>query len=194
MIGAVLCGGQSIRMGSDKGLLKYQSKTWAQVAFDKLNQLQLPVDVSINKDQLPEYSAIFSSQSLIADDESVQNKGPLTALLSIHLKRSSDDLMILACDMPLMEMGLLEELLIQRKQHANFDAFIYTNDDEPEPLCGIYKAKSLSKMLHLYQTGQLAKHSMKYVLDQINTFPIPLPGDKKKYFQNLNTPSEANEL
>ncbi len=36
IVGVVICGGQSSRMGSDKGLLKLEAKTWAQTAIDKM--------------------------------------------------------------------------------------------------------------------------------------------------------------
>jgi molybdopterin-guanine dinucleotide biosynthesis protein A len=36
MLGIILCGGQSLRMGRDKGLLKLEAKTWAQTAIDKM--------------------------------------------------------------------------------------------------------------------------------------------------------------
>ncbi|MES1226406.1 MAG: NTP transferase domain-containing protein, partial [Bacteroidota bacterium] len=39
MIGVILCGGQSVRMGADKGMLRLQTKTWAQIAVDKMAQL-----------------------------------------------------------------------------------------------------------------------------------------------------------
>jgi molybdopterin-guanine dinucleotide biosynthesis protein A len=37
MPGVILCGEQSLRMGSGKGLLKLQAKTWAQTAIDKIS-------------------------------------------------------------------------------------------------------------------------------------------------------------
>ncbi|GGH03134.1 NTP transferase domain-containing protein [Pedobacter zeae] len=48
MLGIVLCGGQSLRMGTDKGLLIHQDKLWAQVAADKLSVLDLLVNFSVN--------------------------------------------------------------------------------------------------------------------------------------------------
>jgi len=194
MLGVVLCGGQSKRMGSDKGLLKYGSKKWAEIAVDKFQQLELPAIISIDFSQFKEYSGIFSSQSLVTDDESLPIKGPLAALLSIHQKFPSEDLAVLACDMLLIEVVLLKELLSHYKQHTNFDAFIYTNDTELEPLCGIYKAHALNKIFQIYQSNQLLKHSMKYALEQVNTYTIPLASDKKKFFKNFNTPGELNSL
>lgn len=194
MLGVVLCGGESSRMHSDKGLLRFKSEFWAQTAIDKLNELELPVVISINSRQLREYSSVFPSQILIEDDTSLEIKGPLTGILSVHLKFTQEDLMILACDMLLMETDPLRELISQYNEPINVDTFVYTNDGEPEPLCGIYKATGLSKILQLYYAGQLPKHSMKYALEQMNTHTLPLRNGIKNCFRNFNTQEELNQL
>lgn len=194
MKGVILCGGESTRMSSDKGLLKIDSNTWAQIAADKIKNLQIPVVISINKKQHKAYSSIFSAQILVVDDSSLQIRGPLCGLLSVHLKYPNEDLLILACDMPLMEAYLLKEILKLYHQQKNFDAFVYKNNEEFEPLCGVYKANGLSKILSLYQTNQLAKHGMKYMLGQISTYVIPISEDKKQCFRNFNTQEELNAL
>lgn len=193
MIGVILCGGQSTRMGSDKGLLKLHANTWAQTAVDKLADLRLPVVISVNKNQYEDYASIFSAAQLITDNDSLQIKGPLAGLLSVHLQQPAEDFLLLACDMPLMETDLLKELItIYNQQTA--DVFVYTNDGEPEPLCGIYKSSGLKHILQLYQSNQLAKHSMKFTLEHINTHFIPLADDKKKCFRNFNAHAELNGL
>jgi molybdenum cofactor guanylyltransferase len=194
MLGVILCGGQSSRMGSDKGLLKLEAKTWAQTAFDKLAGMNFPIVISVNEKQHKDYAAVFQSTELITDDPALSIHGPLSGVLSVHLKHPAEDLLILACDMPLMEPGLLKELLSYYQQHSSKDAFVYTNDNEPEPLCGIYKAPGLAHILALYQNKQLPKHSMKYMLDHINSFAIPLADDQKKFFRNFNAHAELNGL
>jgi molybdopterin-guanine dinucleotide biosynthesis protein A len=204
MLGVILCGGQSTRMGTDKGLLKAslpfqgvhlnQANTWAQTSADKLTELQLSVVISVSKNQYADYATIFSTQQLITDNDSLQIKGPLAGLLSVHLQHPDEDLILLACDMPLMETDLLKELVKNYQQNMTADAFVYTNDDEPEPLCGIYKSSGLKHVLHLYQSNQLPKHSMKYMLEHVNTNFIPLTDDKKKCFQNFNAHAELNGL
>ena len=154
----------------------------------------MPVIISVNKDQYEEYSSIFPAQQLIPDNDSLQLKGPLCGVLSVHLQYPQEDLLILACDMPLMETELIKELLLTIINIPKSDAFVYTNDGEPEPLCGIYKAKGLAHIFSLYQNKQLPKHSMKYMLEHITTHSIPLPDDKKKCFRNFNAHAELNGL
>ena len=83
MLGVVLCGGQSSRMGSDKGLLKLEANTWAQTAIDKIATLKIPVKISVNNGQHPAYAAVFPSTDLIIDDTTLSLKGPLLGVLSV---------------------------------------------------------------------------------------------------------------
>ncbi len=194
MLGLILCGGKSSRMGTDKGLLKLEAKTWAQTAVDKFSELNIPVKLSVNKDQYAEYCSVFSVEELIIDDESLSLHGPLLGLLSAHLKNPKDSIFLLACDMPLMETEVLKELLKQCNENANGDAFVFTNEGEPEPLCGIYKSAGLSEVLKMLHSGQLSKHSMKFMLEHINTFSFPLREEQKKCFRNFNAHAELNGM
>ncbi len=194
MLGVILCGGQSTRMGTDKGLLKLHANTWAQTAVDKLTELQLSVVLSVNKKQYEDYASIFSRDQLITDNDLLEIKGPLGGLLSVHLQHPAEDFLLLACDMPLMETELLKELINNYQQYTTADAFVYTNDNEPEPLCGIYKASGLAHIFQLYESKQLPKYSMKYMLEHITTYFIPLTDDKKKCFRNFNAHAELNGL
>ncbi len=204
MTGVVLCGGKSTRMGDDKGLLQVplpsesgnlnQANTWAKTATDKIGVLQLQVVLSVNAMQQDSYATIFPAGQLIKDDDNLHLKGPLCGVLSVHLQYPEEDLLVLACDMPLMEPAILRELIKNYEQNPREDAFVYTNEGEPEPLCGIYKANGLSKIIQLYKTQQLPRHSMKYMLEHIHTKLLPLANDQKKYFCNFNAHAELNGL
>ena len=194
MLGIVLCGGESSRMGSDKGLLKLQAKTWAQTAIDKMAVLNIPIKISVNNNQYTGYADVFSTNDLIADNTSLSLRGPLLGVLSCHYQYSTEDLFVLACDMPMMESFLLKELFAQYQQHSSADAHIFTNAGEPEPLCGIYTAKGLSVILAMLQNGQLIKHSMKFMLDHLAVNTIAVTDEQKKYFRNFNAHAELNGL
>ena len=181
-------------MGSDKGLLTFKNATWVQLAADKMLSLQLSVLISINAGQLESYSTIFSSHQLVIDDPLLLLKGPLCGILSTHIQFPNEDILVLACDMFMMETKMLKVLIDTQKDKPPADAFVFNNNGEPEPLCGLYTAKSLTYILGLYRTGQLPKHSMKYMLEHVNTAYLPLAEEQKKYFLNFNSQGELSGL
>lgn len=195
MLGVILCGGQSTRMGADKGLMKLHANTWAQTAIDKISSLHLKIFLSVNSVQYNDYLSVFTESQLIKDDDTLLVKGPLAGVLSVHVKYPDEDLFVLACDMPLMEAALLAELhAIHGNNQPAFDAYVFTNNEEPEPLCAIYSAKGLSYIIHLLKANELKKHSMKCMLENISTFTVPLNEEQKKYFRNFNAHAELNGL
>jgi molybdopterin-guanine dinucleotide biosynthesis protein A len=151
--------------------------------------LDIPVVLSVNDRQLPHYAQLFSGDHLIPDDPTLSLKGPLSGLLSVHAAYPTEDLFVLACDLPLMEPLLLQHLYLRRKQQNQAQAYLYTAGGEPEPLCAIYTARGLVHIAGLYHAQRLVRHSMKYALDQLTVDSQPIPEDKKQYFENFNYPS-----
>jgi molybdopterin-guanine dinucleotide biosynthesis protein A len=159
-----------------------------------MKALDVPVKVSVNRDQFEPYSKVFSAAGLITDDTSLPVKGPLLGVLSSHLAFPAEDLFCLACDMPLMDISVLKELHdLYRRQHPA-DAFVFTNEGEAEPLCGIYTAKGLSKVLAMLRSGQLPRYSMKFMLEQLEKKTMAATEEQKKYFRNINAHAELNGL
>jgi molybdopterin-guanine dinucleotide biosynthesis protein A len=193
MLGVVLCGGRSSRMGTDKGLIKLEAKTWAQTAVDKLVALQLPVVISVNATQFEEYPAVFPVEQLIKDNESLDIHGPLAGVLSVHGQYPQEDLLVLACDMPLMERAVMEQLAAAYESNQQ-EAYVFTNNGEPEPLCAIYTAKGLAATLERHRNNQLVKHSMKFMLQNLSVHFIPLQPGQEKHFRNFNAHAELNGL
>jgi molybdenum cofactor guanylyltransferase len=193
MTGLILCGGQSARMGSDKGLLKMAGSTWAAHAVATLEKTGLPVFLSVNAQQYAVYAGIFTADRLITDDAGIDVRGPLIGLLSAHLHFPKQDLLVLACDMPLVEFALLQQLMNQQLRHpANASVFSYNG--VLQPLCGIYSAAGLAAILQWQQSGQLVKHSLKYVLEKMQAAFIPLLPSQQQQFSNFNTPADLNGL
>ena len=130
---------------------------------------------------------------LIPDDPYLQLHGPLCGLLSVHLKYPEEDLLVFACDMPLIDAELIKQLLTKYNAETAV-AFIFTKDGEPEPMPGIYKSKGLAYVHQQYSNNQLPRYNMKYMLDHISTSTTSLPIDKKDRFRNFNTHAELNGL
>ena len=185
MLGVVLCGGQSTRMTTDKGMLKStdQSTTWAQTALDKLEVLSLASVISINRIQYNAYHSFFSNTKLVYDNSFLKIKGPLLGVLSVHAQYPNEDLFLLACDMPLMEPFILKELLDLHFQKKEIEAFVFSVKQELEPLCGIYTAKGLTTILEMYHSGNLRKNSMKFILEQLRILQVSVPIENEIYFK-----------
>jgi molybdopterin-guanine dinucleotide biosynthesis protein A len=185
MRGIVLCGGQSTRMGTDKGLLSLDEKVWAEIVREKLTHLRIPSAISINTHQKENYLKHFDANDLVVDNPGINIQGPVLGLMSAHLKFPSDDLLVLACDM----IAMHEEVL--RKLTADHDALnpsaIAYKSDRIEPMCAIFSSQGLNKILHAHQRGGLPKNSMTYVLSQLNAVYISLPEEWRPYFKNVNS-------
>ncbi len=195
MLGVLLCGGGSSRMESDKGLLHFKQNTWAENTANLFKQLDLPFIVSVNSKQLNNYTPIFSADKLLMDDPILQINGPLLGVLTAYLHNPDEDLLVLACDMPLMQIDLLQ-LLLSKYQPNNdaFGAYYFLNNGQPEPLCAIYTASALSTMYQLFLNKNLHKHSMKFILEQIPSAAIAINEDQIDCFKNFNTRKDLNEL
>lgn len=193
MIGLVLCGGQSLRMGADKGLLQLDKSNWALTAAEKISLLEFPVFFSVNAAQYETYSKVFDSRFLITDDDVLKLKGPLCGVLSAHLRFPKEDLLVLACDMLMMDVSVLKQLTdIYQQDTVSKQAYVFSSEGEPEPLCAIYTAAAMAHIDQLRKNGELKKHSMKYALEHIEVIFTPVAEKQKEYFRNFNTHADIN--
>jgi molybdopterin-guanine dinucleotide biosynthesis protein A len=186
--GVVLSGGESKRMGSDKGLLTIGPCTWAQLAARKLERLYIPVLISINETQIATYHGLFPSELLVIDQ--VETKGPLTGLLSAHLKHPDDDLLLLACDMIDMDISSLRFLRDSIATFPGFDYYVYCREDFMEPLCAVYTSSQLKKIHRELKKGSLSNFSLHKLIKQARYKTLTISNIKN--FNNHNTqPSKS---
>jgi molybdopterin-guanine dinucleotide biosynthesis protein A len=177
-------------MGTDKGMLQKDATTWAQLAFNKLSALSIPVVLSVNQQQQTVYSNYFDPSLLINDDTNLSIGGPLHGILSVHDQFPLSDLLVLACDMIAMETALLQHLY-NHSLTIDKEAIVFMNADRAEPLCAIYKANGLNKIKALYAQGELKRHSMMYVLELLGADYLDGPREWVGCFENYNEPDDV---
>ena len=182
LLGVVLCGGESKRMGSDKGLMQKNGTSWAGLVANKITSLNIPVVFSINHQQSETYSALFSRDRLILDNIEIQ--GPLKGLLSVHQKYPQFDILLMACDLIDMDETTLRYLISEFEFKNEFDFFVYQGDFA-EPFCAIYTSRGLRPVLEKAQDHALLKFSFQTILDEGRTLRIPLTDTSS--FRNYNT-------
>ena len=181
LLGVILCGGESKRMGSDKGLLQKDGQTWVKIIAGKLASLAIPVVVSINEQQLESYSSLFSSKDLIVDSINIQ--GPLKGLLSVHQAYPDSDLLLMACDLIDMDNQTLTHL-IDEYNSQNFDFLVY-HENYAEPFCAIYSSRGLKPVFEKAKEHSLSKFSFQTILNEGKTLRIPIT--ETSSFRNYNT-------
>ncbi|MES2828067.1 MAG: molybdenum cofactor guanylyltransferase [Bacteroidota bacterium] len=194
MIGLVLSGGRSMRMGADKGLLLHDGNAWAEVARKKLNAIFPVVLISVNADHYERYQALFEEKILVKDHYEIAVQGPLLGILSAHTQNPEEDFLVIACDLLMMESLLIEKLVNLYSHQPGYEAYIFTHEQGDEPLCSIYTGKALSRIYQLYQQNPNLKNGLKYMLNQLDVLKIPLEESKVKYFTNFNDQETLNNL
>ena len=192
IIALILCGGQSRRMGTDKGLLTTQGTAWVTMLQQALASLSLPVYVSIRADQQATYQRVATSEQLIVDGTWKGIAGPLVGILSAAQQYPNQHLLVVPCDMPKLSSAVFAHWLSAfQKQAATYQAFISRTTQRQQPLCGIYHADGLQALTQHYHQGTLQDQSMHAVLDNVlTTYSIEIPSTLTSQFANYNTPDE----
>ena len=148
LYGLVLSGGKSTRMGTDKGLIKYHGVPQREYLYDLLSQVCDETFVSLREEQ--EAQLPPEMQSIVDLNE---YKGPYNGLLSAHRNYPDAAWLVLACDLPLMDLAALEELISQRDNTKQATAFALKENPLPEPLCAIWEPHAFADSLSFLDSG-----------------------------------------
>jgi len=184
LLGVVLCGGESRRMGKDKGLLTDGDSAipWALRMAHKLQAWNIPVWFSINARQQAAYSAVISSEQLIID--SIGLPGPLNGLFSVHARFPGKDLLLLACDMLDLDEPTLAVLLAAYQEKEGYDFYVFREGAFTQPFAGIYTAAGLATVYRLARAGGLDNFRLRSLLDGDRVLEIPVTNGEA--FRNYN--------
>ncbi|MFN4082309.1 MAG: molybdenum cofactor guanylyltransferase [Bacteroidia bacterium] len=162
LIGVVLCGGQSTRMGTDKALLVYHQQPQYLHVAELLNQLCDKVVISCNTIQLEYFEKKYE---LICDNILYQNAGPMTGVLSVFEKYPNANLFVVGCDYPYLQLNDLH--IIKNNIDCQQKAICYINKQSGflEPLLAIYKSACFKLLNINYLNGQ---NSLKLFLKSVD--------------------------
>lgn len=191
-IALILCGGQSRRMGTDKGLLAPQGTAWVAMLQQALASLPLPVYVSIRADQQAAYQQVVAPVQFVVDGVWPAVAGPLVGMLSAAQQYPNHHLLVVPCDMPRLSRAVFAHWLSAFQEYsAAHQACVSRTLQRWQPLCGIYRADGLQTLIRCYHQGTLQHQSMHAILDNVlTTHPIDIPPALTPQFANYNTLEE----
>lgn len=180
--GVVLAGGASKRMGRDKAMIEWQGKSLLDHALDILEPAT--DDLLVIGDPM-KYGHV--GPFVIADDR--PGSGPLGGLVTAMRYATNDKMLLLACDLPNVDVGLLERL---KQELGNFtDAVVPRHNGLIEPMVAAYHRRCAP----LFRENlELGVNKMSDALDLVRTNYIEIkPGTgmwPADIFKNLNAPGD----
>ncbi len=146
--GLVLAGGKSTRMGKDKGMIPYHGMPQREYLYHLLGRVCEQTYVAIRHDQKADFT---EGMETIVDNDTY--KGPFNGLLSAHQKFPEVAWLVLACDLPLIDLAALQELIAARDPNVLATAFAQKENPLPEPLCAIWEPQAFEASIAYLKSG-----------------------------------------
>ncbi|MBI1257876.1 MAG: NTP transferase domain-containing protein [Chloroflexi bacterium] len=180
---AILAGGRSRRMGSDKSFVLLNERPLIEHVVRQVSALALPTMVIANEPE--RYQAL----NLPIFSDVMPNKGALGGLYTALKHSETDYTLCVACDMPFLSPPLLEYLITLRH---GWDAVVPITGGQAQGLHAIYHQRCLPPMLRAMQENRLK------ISDFLNDIPVRFVEEAElrrcdpllRSFINLNTPQE----
>lgn len=181
LLGLLLVGGKSSRMGTNKAQIIYRNHQpeWLRIR-ELMQEFCETVYLCSPVDQSNDYEPPFVQD---------QGNGPLAAIAQADKTYPGSNWLVVACDLPLLDRITLKDLVNNRDQSIVGTYYSSVFDGKPEPLCAIYENnffpvihKAISND-HFCPRNLFLKHSGK-ALELANISAL----------KNANTPAEKLEI
>lgn len=183
MVGFVVAGGRSLRMGRDKALLEWKDGTLLDHAIDRLRAVCGEVHV------LSGSARRYADLGLPVDVDEAPGEGPLAGLATALAAAAPRPALLLGVDMPFVTADLLAQI---RDGVAGWDAAAPHHDGGPEPLCAAYAPACLGPVRGALAAGERRMTSFWPLVRVRLLSPADLArfGSPDQLFRNLNAPAD----
>jgi molybdopterin-guanine dinucleotide biosynthesis protein MobB len=190
LIGAILAGGSSTRMGTDKSALKLAGRSILSRLYELLADRVGEACVAGRRpacDDLP-VSAKWHMDAL-------PGRGPLggiaAALRIASAGGEARGVCVIACDMPALSGELLDHLLSSRDPKAPATVLVNPVGGQVEPLAGIYESRTAGPIEEALSSNRL---SVTAWLESAGARLVPAPAHLADQLTSVNTPREWESL
>lgn len=189
VLGAVLCGGRSRRMGSDKAFVLLQG---VPLLDHVIGRFAPQVDkVVVNTRHINDDPRMLSYTT--CPDLIDEFKGPLAgvhAVLDSNIMDDYDYLAIVPCDAPLLPNDLVEQLLTVALKN-NVPHVAVKLDGFLQPTFSIWHRSLISLVKELVSEGE---GSLKSITQRCESSTLDWPAENSDCFCNINNENDLNSL
>lgn len=193
----ILCGGQSRRMGQDKGSMLIKDKPMIKHALSTLDhEINEAIIVLNDRERIAKYKKFINpedySYTVTFVEDKIKNKGPLPGILTGLENISGQYALVLPCDSPYVTKNYINTIFNEITE--NYQAIVPYHDvndklKTSEPLHSIYSKNIIPEIESLISKDSL---HIKGLIKKIETKFVLIDNKKilKKEFRNLNRPTD----
>jgi molybdopterin-guanine dinucleotide biosynthesis protein A len=168
-------------MATDKAVLTYAGEPQLDRAMRLLTELGVSAWVSVRPDQTQEPARARYPQVV----DGLGDPGPVAGILAALESAPHCAWLVLACDLPYLDLATLRFLLRHRDPTLLATAFRSAHDGLPEPLCAIYEPASREPLARVASAGRTCPRRF---LRESAVALLDLP--RPEALENVNTPDE----
>ena len=179
----VLCGGKSVRMQEEKGLVLYKGKPFIRWIIEAI----MPITSTII---LVTSNGDYSLVGLPMIEDIHADKGPVGGIYTALKHSKTARNLILSCDVPKINTGLLARLI--EESNINDSSVTFLSDGKNDyPLIGVYKKTALRTFVEAISGDKL---KLCPLVNMISHQKIFINSDEKAHVHNINSKAELLSL
>lgn len=177
----ILAGGENKRLPVIKGFLDVDGKRIIESNVELLEKIFDRVIISTNNPELYFYLGVVMVGDIVED------RGPMTGILSALTMPDVSEVFVTACDMPFIKPALVKYIVDSWDRGP--DAVIPVFEKKPQPLLGIYSKKLA---YHMERSIKNKQRSLTRFLEKVNVRYIDEQQVRRidpegRSFVNINT-------
>ncbi len=184
--GIILAGGQSSRMGKEKGLIQWKGKTLIENAISILAPLCENIVISANNDH-------FDSFGYPVFEDLFPGCGPMGGIFSTLTKSKTPNNLVIPTDTPLISLEIYQHLI---SHEGSFDVIVPVDHNSfYQPLCAVYSKSVLPAMEGQINEGILGFTPLlnKVEIKAVH-FHSKLDFYNSNTFYNINSPADLEAI
>jgi molybdenum cofactor guanylyltransferase len=177
VLGAVLCGGASRRMGVDKATYPIEGVAMARRVADALVAAGCARVIAVGGDERE-----LNGLGLDFVHDQFPAEGPLGGILTALAVGTP--VVVVACDLPNIRPATVEALVAALDEHD----VAMARSNRVEPLCAVWSEGAHQHLQARFRAGERAMHR---AIEGLDTAWISVP---EAEVRNINTPSDLGSL
>lgn len=173
--GIILAGGKSSRMGTDKGLLKFQGKHLVEYSITALKPFVSEIMIVSN-------NSAYDNFDYKRVKDYLENQGPVAGIYSGLVETKTENNIVLSCDIPFVTSEVIQKLI--KNMDVDSEIIQIENQGKTMPLIAVYKKSVANKFKKILQTDE---RRLRVAVQSCNYKNVSIKKELEKTTMNVNT-------